>query len=281
VDPDGACRKCKQVKQGCSLFPKNPNTKKADRCPWTWLDFLVFHKKQKAENAEKRSAILEKRKRHACGSPTSGDPEPSVSDPGKPEVPDEGDPEPIPDAGEPEPSVPVPLPLLPTAGLGVMTLDSSASSAANTPAESPTMVPQHTLPQNISPAPPTAPKLRRASGRAAENPTTVPWHSSPAPPAALKACCHASNRLPSTSKSASKPPVTTPIHHLADFVVEVPSTSQFLRAAHQQSSHSCSDASLASDDGSLSTRIATAEKKQEQLETWMCDIDNRLKQLEE
>jgi len=271
VDPDGTCQKCKQAKQGCSLFPKNPNTKKADHCPWTQLDFLIFCKKQKAENAEKHSTILEKRKRRAHGSPTSG----------KPEVPDEGDPEPIPDAGKPEPSVPVPSPSLLTAGLGVMTLDSGASSAANTPAESPTMVPQHTLPQNVSPAPPTAPKPCCASGCAAENPTTVPRHSSPATPAALKACRRASNCLPSTSKSASKPPVTTPIHHSADFMVEVPSTSQFLRAAHRQSLCSCSDASLASDDGSLSTRIAAAEKKQEQLETWMHNIDNRLKQLEE
>ena len=97
----------------------------------------------------------------------------------------------------------------------------------------------------------------------------------------LKACCCASNHLPSTSKSASKPPVTTPIHCSADFVVEVPSTSQFLRAAHRQLLCSCSNALLASNDGSLSTRIAAAEKKQEQLETWICDIDNRLKQLEE
>jgi len=177
--------------------------------------------------------------------------------------------------------VPVPLPSLPTAGLEAMTLDSSTSSATNTPAKSPMMVPQHTLPQNISPAPPTAPEPCHASGRAAENPTTVPWHSSPAPPAALKAHHHASNRLPSTSKSASKPPVTTPIHCLADFMVEVPSTLQFLRVVHWQSLHSHSDASLASDDGSLSTRIAATEKKQEQLETWMHDIDNRLKQLEE
>jgi len=64
-------------------------------------------------------------------------------------------------------------------------------------------------------------------------------------------------------------------------MVEVPSTSQFLRAAHQQLSRSCGDALLASNDGSLSTRIAAAEKKQEQLEIWMRDIDNRLKQLEE
>jgi len=242
---------------------------------------LIFREKQKAENAEKRSAILKKRKRCAHGSPTSGNPEPSASDPGKPEAPDEGDPEPIPDTGEPEPSAPVPSPSLPTASLGAMTLDSGASSAANTPAESPMTVPQHTLPQNVSLAPPIAPEPHRTSGCVAENPATVPWHSSPAPPAALKACCHASNRLRSTSKSASKPPVTTPIHRSADFVVEVPSTSQFLRAVHRQSLCSRSNASLASDDGSLSTRIATVEKKQEQLETWMRDIDNRLKQLEE
>jgi len=151
--------------------------KKADHCPWTWLDFLIFRKKQKVENAEKCSAILEKRKRCACGSPTSGDPEPSVSDPGKPEAPDEGDPDPIPDASKPEPSVPVPSPSLPTAGLGVMALDSGTSSAANTPAESPMTVPQHTLPQNVSPAPPAAPELHRASGCMAESPTTVPRHS--------------------------------------------------------------------------------------------------------
>ena len=245
------------------------------------MDFLIFREKQKAENAEKCSTILEKRKRRACGSPTSGDPEPSALDPGELEAPNEGNPEPIPDAGDPEPSVPVPSPSLLTAGLGAMTLDSGALSAVNTPAKSPTMVPQHTLPQNISPAPPAAPEPRRASSCAAESPTTVPRHSSPAPPTALKACRCASNCLPSTSKSASKPPVTTPIHRSADFMVEVPSTSQFLRAAHWQSLRSCSDASLASDDGSLSTRIAAAEKKQEQLETWMRDIDNRLKQLEE
>jgi len=148
--------------------------KKADCRPWTQLDFLIFCKKQKAENAEKRSAILEKRKQRAHGSPTSGNPEPSASDPGEPEAPDEGDPEPIPDAGEPEPSVPVLSPSLPTASLGVMTLDSGASSATNTPAKSPMTVPQHTLPQNVSLAPPAAPEPRHASGHVAENPTTVP-----------------------------------------------------------------------------------------------------------
>ena len=74
--------------------------------------------------------------------------------------------------------------------------------------------------------------------------------------------------------------MATPAHHLADFMVEVPSAPQYLRAAHQQALRSCSDALLASNDGSFAARIATVEKKQEQLEKWMCDINNRMKQLE-
>jgi hypothetical protein len=49
-------------------------------------------------------------------------------------------------------------------------------------------------------------------------------------------------------------------------VVEVPSTSQLLRAPHRQASHSPSDVSPASNDGSNSARIAALETRQDELE---------------
>ena len=113
--------------------------------------------------------------------------------------------------------------------------------------------------------------MSSAADTPAKSPTTVPQHPSPAPSTAPKAA----------GKSAPKPPVTTPTHHSAGFVVEVPSASQFLRAAHRQPLHSHSNASPARNDGSLATRIAAVEKRQEKLEKWLHDIKNRLNQLED
>jgi len=246
--------------------------KKADRHPLSRQDILEFRIKQMAENAETHMAALKKGKRRARDSPDAGEPGPSVPDPSEPEPS-------VPDRGKPEPSAPVPSPSVPTASLGALTLDSSASSAANTPGESPITFPQHPPPLHSSPAPPTALEACHASNCIEESPSTVhqhplPQNSSKAPPTAHLT----SNCLP--GKSASSPPVATPAYHLADFVVEVPSAPQYLRAAHRQALCSCSDTSLASDDGSFAAMIAMVEKKQEQLEKWMHDIDNRMKQLE-
>jgi len=58
------------------------------------------------------------------------------------------------------------------------------------------------------------------------------------------------------------------------FVVEVPTQSQLLKpdAAHLQALRSHSDASPASDDGSLATKV-------ERLEKWVREIDERVKQM--
>lgn len=263
MDPEGPCQQCKHSKQGCSLFIKNPNTKKADRRQWTRQEFFAFREKQKAEQAGERSKILETRKRRAHGSPSSGNPDLSPSD-----------------TGEPGLSAPVPSPSLPTAGLRALTLDSSASSAANTPAESPMMAPPLPLPQKISPAPSTSREPRRASDRATERPIAVPQHPPPRHSSRALPDGHTFGHIPTAGKSPSKPPVTNPIHRSAEVSVVIPHNAQFLRPAPRQSSHSRSDASPASDDGELFARIAAVERRQERIETWMRDIDTRVKRLE-
>jgi len=75
--------------------------------------------------------------------------------------------------------------------------------------------------------------------------------------------------------------------NLTGVVVEVPATSR-LGAPHRQVSLSPGDASPASDDGNVSARIASLEKRQDMLERQqvemtrqMQDLDRRLKELEE
>jgi hypothetical protein len=62
-------------------------------------------------------------------------------------------------------------------------------------------------------------------------------------------------------------------------MVEVSSPSHLLKPGHRQASHSHSDASPASDDGSNIAKIAVLERRQDEMEKWVHDFDLRLKQL--
>jgi hypothetical protein len=72
-----------------------------------------------------------------------------------------------PDAGESEGSGPTPSPL---ARLGELTLESGGSSAADTPADSPSILPQPALPERPAPAPPSSSKTRDTSGKSSPSP---------------------------------------------------------------------------------------------------------------
>jgi len=143
-----------------------------------------------------------------------------------------------PDGGEPEASVSVPSPLYPLASLGALTLESGGSSAADTPADTPPTLPMPPLPERPA-SPPSksskSSKARRASKRPA-------------------------------SKSTSYPSMTAPAQHATAFVVEVPSTSQYLKPAPQPASAPLSGASPASDCESHGAKIAELERRLEEVE---------------
>lgn len=267
MDPVGPCLQCKSKKVKCSLMPTNPRTGKTDRRPLTKDELLRFRIKQKEE---KHTAALKKGKQRARDSPDTSKPA--------------------------EASGSVASPLAPLASLGALTLESGASSATNTPADSPATAPLPPMPECPVSAPPMA---SSAANTPSDSPATsplppLPERPAPAPPTAPKAGS-ASTR---SGMSDPKAPATAPTQHLADFVVEVPTHAQFLSAALRKSSRSHSDASPTggaspvSDDGSLLARIATVERKQktfdarvaaverkqEQFEKWMHDIDKRLNQ---
>src|SRR5258708_17122997 len=132
IPPSGPCKRCKFKKQGCSLMPQNPDTSKTDRRALSEARIREFRMKQVGESCAK----VRKGKRCAANSPDAGEPEGPGSDP---------------------------LPLTSLAALGTLTLDSSGSSAANTPADSPATLPQPPLPERPAPAPPSAPKASGAS----------------------------------------------------------------------------------------------------------------------
>jgi hypothetical protein len=146
-----------------------------------------------------------------------------------------------PDAGESEGSGPTPSPL---ARLGELTLESGGSSAADTPADSPSILPQPALPERPAPAPPSSSKTRDTSG-----------------------------------KSSPKPPAAAPTQLLTGVTVEVPRTSQMLDPTLRQASRSRSDPSPTSDDGNNASRIAVLERRQDQLENRLQELDSRLKSL--
>jgi hypothetical protein len=74
--------------------------------------------------------------------------------------------------------------------------------------------------------------------------------------------------------------MVAPAQLSAGFVVEVPSISQYLNPAHRQASPLCSDAPRANDSRTNAARIATLEKRQDELEYLVRTIDLRLKKLE-
>jgi hypothetical protein len=152
-----------------------------------------------------------------------------------------------PDAGESEGSGLLPSPLATLANLGSLTLDSGGSSAANSPADSPATIAQPPLLERPAPAPPSAPKTHDAS-------------------------------KPS-GRSQSRLPAAVPAHHSAGVTAEAPGTSQQLRPALRQVSHSRGDASPASDDGGSSARIARLESRLDEVEKWADEFNGRLQKL--
>jgi hypothetical protein len=97
----------------------------------------------------------------------------------------------------------------------------------------------------------------------------LPENPAPAPPSSK----------PSAGKSISKPPSAALTQHLTGVTLEVPGASKQLNPAHRQVTGSRSDASPASDDKSNTARIAALENRQDELEKWMRDFDDRLKTL--
>src|SRR5216684_1447315 len=126
VLPSGPCKWCKSKKVGCSLMPQNPVTGKTDRHMMTQSELWEYH-----------CNLVKKGKQPAHNSPNTGEPEGSGL-------------------------APLPSLLVPLAGLGTLTLDSGSSSAANTPADSPTASLQPALPERPAPAP-SAPSTRNTS----------------------------------------------------------------------------------------------------------------------
>ena len=128
---------CKGRKLRCSMMPSNPETGRADCRVLSKDQMQEFRIKQAKESC----AEVKKGKRHACDSP---------------------------EAGKSEGSGLAPSLLGLLAGLGALTLDSGRSSVTNTPADSPTTLPQPpSLPERLVPAPHSAPGAPGASGPSA------------------------------------------------------------------------------------------------------------------
>ena len=138
------------------------------------------------------------------------------------------------------------------AGLRTLTLESGDSSAANTPADSP-----RALLQPLSPRCPSR---------------HIPEHSA--------------------GEFVYRLSLTAPTLHSTGLVLKVPAAPQLLETAHQQVSHSHSDASQASEAGDNASRIAVLERKQDalerkqtmlkeendQLKIWVCNLERRMEQ---
>ena len=135
VLPSGPCKQCKSKKVGCSLMPQNPTTRKTDRHAMTESELQEYH-----------CNLVKKGKQPAHNSP---------------------------DAGEPEGSglAPSPSLLAPLAGLRTLTLDSRSSSAANTPADSPTVSLQPALPECPAPAPSAPSTCNTSKSSAGKSPS--------------------------------------------------------------------------------------------------------------
>jgi len=155
-----------------------------------------------------------------------------------------------PGARKPEDSGAVLLPLATLAAFGLLVLESSGSSAIDTHSNSPATLPESSLLKVATPSPPTAPTARP---------------------------CQVTKRP--QGASSLDPSVTAPTQHLAAFAVEVPSVSWFLKPTHSQPSHSHSDTSQMSKDGSNSARIAVLEKKVDKLQKMHNDHECRLRNI--
>ena len=124
MNPNGACVQCKKKKLKCSLLPKNDKTGKTDRHPMTDEKLYEFRVGQ----------AIKRGKQRALDSP---------------------------DAGEAEGSSQAPSPLSALDGLEMLKLDSGGSSAAITPADSPSTIPQPSLTGTLTPPPLSVPKTRK------------------------------------------------------------------------------------------------------------------------
>jgi hypothetical protein len=142
----------------------------------------------------------------------------------------------------------VPSPLASISALGDLTLDSGGSSAANTPADSPSTLPRPPFSENPVQAQEKASKTHGA-----------PKHS--------------------PGKPASRPTSAALAQHSTGVAFEEPTASpQLLKPALRQLSRSHST-SPASDDGSNAVRISALENRQNEIEKWAHNFDLRLKKL--
>lgn len=143
----------------------------------------------------------------------------------------------------------VPSPSSGLVGLAGLTLESGTLSAADTPADSPAAVSPSSLMENPASAPPPAPNAHRYPKR----------------------------RRP--GMSSFNLPVTARAQDQEDFAVEVssPSTSRLLKAPDRRSSHSRSDASPVSNDGSNSARFAAIEARQDEFERRQRELEQLVK----
>ena len=73
--------------------------------------------------------------------------------------------------------------------------------------------------------------------------------------------------------------VTVPTQHSTAFTIEIPATSRHPKATQPQASRSQKDASQASDDGGLAARVAAAERRQDELEKLVGEMEHKLRSL--
>ena len=99
-------------------------------------------------------------------------------------------------------------------------------------------------------------------------------HPAPAPPSATN-----THGVSQPSKCVSKPSLAAPAQHLTDVPVEAPATSQPLAPEILPAQPSRKAVSPASDDGSDATRIVALERRQDQLEKWIQNVERMLKEL--
>lgn len=196
-------------------MPQNPSTGKTIRHAMSRAEILEYRLKQTDEPSA--PSAVKRGKRRARNSP---------------------------DAGESEGSGLAPSPLATLSGLGGLTLDSGGSSAADTPADSPsTLAHQPTL---AAPTPASAPKTHGGSKR--------------------------------SGMSVLCPPTAAPAKNSADVTAEVPSTSQLLKPTPRQASSSRGDTSPGSDAGAAA-RLDRLESRLDRVEKWADEFHGRLNQL--
>jgi hypothetical protein len=153
-----------------------------------------------------------------------------------------------PETAKPKASQSVPSPMTTRSGIRRLNSKGARPPSTNAPANSSATLPQPPLFQRPALPPSKAPDTHRTPKRSAGN-------------------------------SAIKAPVTAPAQHSTAFTVEIPATSRHLKATHPQASCSQKKASQASDDESLAARVAAAERRQDELEKLVCEMEHKLHKL--